>query len=476
MARENLAQTPSVDRLAPAAALDLDVSRPGTRVSADGWLIGFVLLHIPLALLLRQWPILSTVHALATFGVGFWIGFVRQKEDPWPLWVTAYILGAEVLWRATGAADQIAWEQAKYATVVILLGSLLRHRQQVKLSAVPILYMILQVPALASHLGGGFRDFHQLGIQTLLGPLALMMCALYFSSTRIDSHALKLMVLSALGPIVGTATLGAWNVLFLGESIYFGASSNVLASGGFGPNQVSNTLSLGIVLCWLLLVQPRGQRLMPLFTIAAMVALAIPMLLTFSRGGTWVAAGVLAVTMPSALKNNPHRWRILLILIVLGVIFVEGVWPWLNEFTAGALTERITSTSTTNRWELFLSEIQVWLDHPIFGVGPGLAQRYVAEYYVPLNIQAHVEYSRLLAEHGILGMIALVLLIMGPIGNFLRADHPQTRLWILGAAAFAFLYMAQSSTRTLAPSFMYGLTWLSLAHGTPTEAASVESA
>lgn len=429
----------------------------------DVWFTGFILLHIPLALLLRKSAFFSLLHALTVLTIGLGAALLRRKDGHLPLWTLGYIAGAEVLWRATGAAEQIAWEQARYFSFLILMVAILRRGKQQHLPLLPLLYSLYQLPALLFYVGRPLYQLRHWALGTLLGPLAITLFALYFSGLQLDRAALKRLAMVALAPVVGTATLGAYNLLTL--PVRFGLSSNPLASGGMGPNQVSNILAFGAVLCWLLIVQQVGKRVQRALMTVILILLTVQMLLTFSRGGVWTLAIIVICTLPLILRSNVHRWQILLLTTGVIVVFLLVIWPWLVDLTSGRIIARYSLLDTTGRWELFQSEIQIWLDHPIFGVGPGLARELVDEYVAEREMQAHVEFSRILAEHGLLGLLALAVLLVGSVRNYARASSWEARLWILAATLFALIYMAQSATRTVAPEFLYGLTWAYLSPG-----------
>lgn len=438
------------------------------RSAEDIWLVGFILLHIPLALLLRSSVFFSTVHALTVLAIGLGAALLRPKNDYLHLWVLGYIVGAEVLWRATGAAEQIAWEEARYFSFLILAVAIVRRGKDLRLPLLPVLYTLYQLPALLFYVGRSWEQFRHWALGTLLGPLAITAFAVYFSGLPLDRAALKRLAMVVLAPVVGIATLGAYNLLTL--PVQFGMSANPLASGGTGPNQVSNTLALGAVLCWLLINQLRDRRMQQVLIAGILALLTVQMLLTFSRGGAWTLAIVAVSTFPLILRNNPHRWLISLLTAGLMALFLLVIWPWLDDLTSGYITRRYSSLDTTGRWELLQSEIQIWMDNPVFGIGPGLARERVDEYYAAGEMQAHVEFSRVLAEHGLLGLLALIFLIAASVRNYLRAHNWEARLWVLAATLFTFIYMAQSATRTVAPEFLYGLTWATLfAESEPSE-------
>lgn len=133
---------------------------------------------------------------------------------------------------------------------------------------------------------------------------------------------------------------------------------------------------------------------------------------------------------------------------------------WVDDFTEGALTKRYSEEDTV-RTQIIATELDIWRDHPVFGVGPGRVQTFIRQ-YSSLGNQTHTEFTRLLAEHGMFGAFGISLLISGVIGRYRRNRNVHARTWIISCAAYTFLYMTQAATRTVAPAVMYALIWTQL--------------
>lgn len=84
-----------------------------------------------------------------------------------------------------------------------------------------------------------------------------------------------------------------------------------------------------------------------------------------------------------------------------------------NRNAAGELKEDIT----TGRVEIIETELTAFYHHPITGIGVGKGREYRKE-HLGIGINTHNEISRLLSEHGILGIVALCILIFVPIVFF----------------------------------------------------------
>src|SRR5262245_60410610 len=76
-----------------------------------GWVL-VVIVHAPLAILMKGSPRLATIHALGALALGLWWAGPGRRFDR-VAYVGAYITGAEVLWRMCDA--YVVWEFGKYA-------------------------------------------------------------------------------------------------------------------------------------------------------------------------------------------------------------------------------------------------------------------------------------------------------------------------------------------------------------------------
>ena len=97
---------------------------------------------------------------------------------------------------------------------------------------------------------------------------------LFFSSIQLSPAQLRWVAISLLAPIISIATVAAYSLqaaLADPEFDFYGGSSNAAASGGFGPNQVSAILGLGIVAIGVYLVAGKPKRIVT----AAMLVLTL---------------------------------------------------------------------------------------------------------------------------------------------------------------------------------------------------------
>lgn len=414
-----------------------------------------ILLHAPLALLMRAEPGAATAHAVVTGVVGLAAAQSAHSMKR-VAHLASYVMGADVLWRMTGAG--VFYEYSKYATVAIL-GVALVRRGRLDAPKAPMLYFLLLLPS--SLLTLSVLDVHEARQQlsfNLSGPLAFMVCAWFYSTLRVTVQELLEVLVTALGPLVGIATLALYSASGA-QGLEFRQGSNFAASGGFGPNQVSSALGLGAMVA--VMAVPLATRSARSALLLIGFLLAAQGALTFSRGGLWAAAAGLGVVLlllardPAARVGTSVTASAVLLAGSLGAVS-------LDQFTGGAFSSRFTSVDVSGRDRILLADLELWAKNPILGVGPGVAA-WGREEILDARISAHTEFSRLLAEHGLFGAAALALLIYAAGANIKRASaSSRGRALAGGITVWSIVTMAIYAMRTVAQSHMLGLPFVTL--------------
>jgi O-antigen ligase len=411
----------------------------------------FMLAHMPLAVVMDLVPPVAGMHALITVAVGFkWAITGRDLERV--AYVGAYIVGAEVLWRMTN--PDLPWELGKYALSAVLLLALFRNRT-LTAPKIPAIYFLLLLPSALITIE--VMPFDQLRRElsfNLSGPLTLMVCAWFFSRIYFTAEKIQRLFLTLLAPCLGIASIAVYLIVTATE-ITFTTESNAALSGGFGPNQVSSALGLGIVVAFWAMLDERATRGLRLFLFACLAFVAVQAVLTYSRGGVYAALGAIAIGAPFLLADRRRRLPFLVFVIVAVVLGRFVVLPRLDAFTQGTLVERFNQTDPTERDDILLADLELWREYPVFGVGPGRAfqMRY-------RQVAAHTELSRLVAEHGTFGAVACALLLVGGVQSIRAVKSSRDRAIVTGLIVFSILFMLSAAMRLAAPSFTYGLAFL----------------
>ena len=102
------------------------------------------------------------------------------------------------------------------------------------------------------------------------------------------------------------------------------------------------------------------------------------------------------------------------------------------------------------------TELDMFMENPIWGIGVGKNKEY-REQMTGIVAASHNEITRLLAEHGSFGIVALVILFCTPLVlYFNNKEH----LFLLPFFIFWLLTINHAAMRIAAPAFIYALTLL----------------
>lgn len=417
-----------------------------------------LLIHLPLGLMCYQSRSLAALHAFGSLAVGVYFALRPDLSFAWPTAVIFYIAGSEVLWRMSRA--EVFWEFGKYAIAMIMLAALF-SRKKFRVPTAPLLYFALLIPAcIATLLESGIADAKDKLSFNMSGPFLLFISAFFFTNASLTWPELKRSLLGLILPIASIGGVAMFYTVTL-DNIEFGTESNFASSGGFGPNQVSSILGLGVFICGALLLIFRNRIKESLILGALLLFFATQSMLTFSRGGMYnaiLAFLVMILAGSTGLKNNLTK---LLPLVGAAAVFIVLIFPYMNDFTGGALQERFEDTETTGRMEIIEADLQIWADNPVLGAGVGEA-RDLREAYFGKAVGAHTEFARVWAEHGALGVLGLVCLFVGTGISLWSNKSPLLMALGIGAVAWSCFFMTNAGMRLAAPALMWGLSFLSI--------------
>lgn len=378
----------------------------------------------------------------------------------------AYLVGAEVIFRMTGAG--LFYESSKYFIIFfIVLGM---FYDGVSNRAYPyFIFLICLVPSIiVASINIGYESNLRTNVAFVLsGPVCLGMSALYCYDKRISQRQI-LDVLYFLGlPIVALAIY-----LFIYspslKEIISGTESNFAASGGFGPNQVATTLGLGMFVYCINYFLRSKTLLIKIVNIVLFGLIGFRGIVTFSRGGIFTA--ILMIISFLAIyyfKSSYKQKNMIAISFMLLIVASSITWMISSDQTNGFIDKRYTNQDkmgkqkediSTGRVDLFIGELQGYVDSPFFGVGAsGMKERRIKTHgYI---LATHNELSRLLSEHGILGIFMLLILIFKPLD--LRSENTNN-YFFYAFLVFWFATINHSAMRIAAPGFIYALALLNV--------------
>lgn len=162
-------------------------------------------------------------------------------------------------------------------------------------------------------------------------------------------------------------------------------------------------------------------------------------------------AGFAVVAM---LEPRARRWTLPALLAVAAVGVAWEFMPNGGRTLSSLLSPYNASNPHQARLVLWDTALRMFRDHPLFGVGPGGYHRFFSTYHTGLLDgerdwgSAHNLYLQQLAERGLIGAIALIILCAVLFVRAVRAargDADTRALWAAGSIA-AFLAMSLTET------------------------------
>lgn len=414
-------------------------------------MVAFIAVHAPLALIIYRVPAVAALHALIAFSVGLWAALCWRPQRVAS--VGAYIVGAELLWRMSGAP--IPWEFGKYAITVIFFTAMLRMGRSARWRVLPLLYFAALLPSIIVVLNDPYvsrPDAINMLSFNLSGPLSLFASAWFLSQVRFTSSDTRRLLTALIAPVVGIAAVTLMTT-YTASHLSFTDESNFVTSGGFGPNQVSVILGLGAMASLFYTLDPDARQGARWCAFGTMLVLAMQSAMTFSRGGLYSAGGAILAASWYLLRDRTLRRRLLMLVIGGTILTSYFILPRLDSLTNGELLTRFSDTNPSHRGQIMLADLRIWSDHPVLGVGPGEAK---ADRHT-VTAMSHTEYTRLLSEHGLLGLFAMAMLAAICMEQVRRRQNARGKALAMALLAWSLLSMMHVDMRVAALGFVFGL-------------------
>jgi O-antigen ligase len=196
-------------------------------------------------------------------------------------------------------------------------------------------------------------------------------------------------------------------------------------------------------------------------------------LVTFSRGGMITGFFMIVLLLFFLYFKSSKRGRLKLnILSILLAVALVSVWGYSSYQTSGLIEKRYANkdalgrakkSNFSGREEIAKGEWETFLKNPIFGVGVGKGVEVRAEKKGKnLTNISHDEITRMLAEHGTLGIIGLLILFFTPFFLYLENKF---NMFLLCFVLFWLLTINHAAMRIAAPAFVYSLSLLNINFG-----------
>lgn len=426
--------------------------------------VKWVLLHLIGGGLIFLFPIVSKLYAILIIVFGLRYIVINQNKNNEALLMAAYITCAEVFLRMTHG--NFLEQYAKYGVILFLVIGMLYTSFSKK--ALPYwIFLFLLLP-------GVILSFFTLNFETdirkaitfnIIGSVTLFFSAIYCYNRKINFE--RLLDVFKMGSLPLAATL-VYMFLYTPsiKDVVTSTESNFETSGGYGPNQVSTILGLGMFLFYTLLIFASKSKKMKFVITILLLAITFRGIVTFSRGG--IITGIIMIlilTMITFLKVGSSGKMKIFNFIFIAIFTFSMVWLYSSVQTGGLIDKRYANqdargrekeSKLTGRERLIESEFDMFFESPIWGMGVGKNKEYRLE-TTGIDAASHNEISRLFAEHGMFGIAALLILVFTPA--FLYINNTQN-LFVIGFIVFWALTINHAAMRLAAPAFIYALSLL----------------
>jgi len=423
-----------------------------------------LIVHAVIALAVFVLPFLSKLYAFLIPIIGFFIVYRSKNANNEVLYVAAYLVGVEVFLRMTGGNFNNEFVKVN-VIFFMLLGMIYSN-----FSTNAFLYwffLILLIPGIliTSTAFNPTIDIKKSLVFNLSGPICLAISSIYMFKRRILFSDLQNVLVAMALPIVSTTVY-----LFLFNpsvrDVVTGTQSNFETSGGFGPNQVSTALGLGMFIFFTQLVLFSKSKIAIILNGTLLLFLTYRGIVTFSRGGviTAVAMIICLLFLLYRFSNAKGKSKFVLVFILTGLMAV-GVWTYSSFQTRGLIEKRYANQDARGREkkdrlggreQIMNEEITLFLENPILGVGAGMGKQIRKETFGE-EAASHNEITRMLSEHGLFGIFGLLILGITP---FVLYINNRQHLYFLSFFVFWLLTINHAAMRTAAPAFVYALSLL----------------
>ena len=425
-----------------------------------------LLLHVGIGVLLYLFRPFTFVFAHGVIVAGIIWVFRNRNANEEALMVAAYIVGSELLVKM--ARGYFIWEYAKYAVILVMLMGI--YYKGFSRSAVAIwIFGLLLIPGVVVgmiELGDDPR-LRQSIIFNIIGPLTLLVVSLYCYMRRITVNQLMNILLVMGLPIVSCVV---YSILYTPDlkDVLVHTGSNFETSGGYGPNQVATFFGLGMFIFFVRAIFASPTTWLVLVNLSITFLFAYRALLTFSRGG--LITGLLMVVfflLFTYVKGSTKVKLKISFLITILIMGMFAVWMYTTVLTGGLIEKRYKNQDAlgrdkenvlSGREQIALSEIAMFLENPIFGNGVGSGYKYREEHF-DISIASHNEVTRMIGEHGVFGILAMLILIITPMVLYLDNKN---HFFLLSFLLFWFLTLNHTAMRVATPAFIYALTLLKI--------------
>jgi hypothetical protein len=370
-----------------------------------------------------------------------------------------YSASFEILGRIVNSSPYIPYEIGKYMTFFLVLVGLFKSK---KIGTIGIVIFLLLVPGIL--IGIPYYSSYKDIVFNVLGTVNIALGFSLFAFSEISEDKLMSMLRLFTLPLVSILAYSIIRSPDIGDA-NFELGANTLV-GGFGSNQIATIF--GIALFMLYLMYNRNilfsgfSRWLDVFMIILFLFFG---LLTFSRGG--ILVGFLGILFLIYFQTISSKKRINYFYTIFVLIFMGFAINIANNLTDGNLLLRYSGETTgtllgtkekdlnqltSGRFNIFVEDIDLFRENILFGVG---VKQSVFKRKDTEGTITHVEFGRLLSEHGIFGLLICLIFIFLLVLGFINGHKSFFNRITFILYFIGFFTTFHAATRTfVTPLFM----------------------
>jgi hypothetical protein len=401
---------------------------------------------------------------------------LQKKKPAFFFMLFSYLISFELLDRMAKTSPYIPFELSKYLLIIMsVMGILVYGIREFK----GLVLVVCILPAMFYDFSGQSTVFD---IVSVLGNIAIGLGLAFTTKMRIS--------ISNLNSIIKMVWLGCVASLVYTmvktpdfSEITFSLRANSDTTAGHPSNQVSTILGLGMFFSFYSFYRGLNFSGFRIFDAVILGLFTFQGLISFSRGGMLV--GVIGIFI---LIYGPYFGIIMrdrfsknkLIMLSLIVLFMlYGVFEMANQLTGGNLllrykgetqgtlagTKEITLDHlVTGRLGIFEQDINLGINNFFTGVGVG-GSRFLRN-ELEIGTAAHVEVSRLFADHGVLGIIFILFcFIVIPVGIWKKNSVKNNGAIMIIMLLIALLTTFHAAMRTFVTPLLFIISNLMILDG-----------
>jgi hypothetical protein len=364
----------------------------------------------------------------------------------------------------------IPYELGKYMTLFLLLIGLFKFN---KIGSIGLVIVLLLLPGIiiAVPFYTSYRDL----VFNVLGTINIGLGIALFAKIKITESQLLSLLKLLIMPLISILAYSIFRLPDLNESEFELGANEIV--GGFGSNQISTVFGIAIFVLFVLWYEGYSfSGFSPWVDLFIMLIFLLLGLLTFSRGG--ILGGFLGIIFYIYYQTVSFKKSFNFVYIILAIpLLWLGIYA-ANEMTNGNLLLRYSGETrgtlygnkekdlnqlTTGRFNIFVEDIELFQRNFLLGLG---VKQSVAKRNLTSGIISHVEFGRLLSEHGLFGLFVGMIFLFILIKGFIVGHKSTFNSLIFIFYMIGFYTSFHAATRTfVSPLFMplIGLSQLKIA-------------